>query len=287
MKVVHFTESNHTYTAGKENYISVSGLWKPYFKHFDAQAVSIKKAFKELDLQNYDACKRALSYEHPDLIGMLQDNTELDLDVIMDQAKEYRDTWTAKAQTGTDFHAKEEQQDLEKGFRMNPFTGKKSPVVKWDIDEGYENQSFPGNMYKDLPDGYIPEWLVKDDSSKTAGQGDQGFIETIGKTRYIDLDDWKTDETILLKPTFFNRKTGYQKMLYPFDHMYETNHWKYACKISTYAKMLEMEGFVVRNLAFTHVVIDKNLEILKETRYKLPYKSFEAKLALQLRRENL
>lgn len=287
MKTVHFTEKNHIYTSGTTRYESVSGLWKPYFKPFDAQAVSIKKAFKDLDYNNYDYCKKALSYEHPDLIEMLQDNTEMDLSVIIDQAQEFRNTWAAKAQTGTDFHYKEEQQDRQKGFRINPFTEKKAKIINWDVDKGYSNQSYPGRLM-DLPDGYVTEWLMKDDTSLTAGQADQGFIETIKGTRYIDLDDWKTDETILLKPTFFNRKIGgYQKMIYPFDHMYETNHWKYACKISTYAKMLEMEGFVVRNLAFTHVVIDSNLEILKQTRYKLPYKSFEAELALKIRREGL
>ncbi len=69
-------------------------------------------------------------------------------------------------------------------------------------------------------------------------------------------------------------------MIYPMDHIYETNYWKYAMKISTYANILEKEGFVVRNLGFTHVEINENLEIIKQTKYKVPYKKFEVELAL-------
>lgn len=283
MKIVHFTEKGHKYVSNDIRYESVSGLWKPYFKPFNAESVSIKKAFKELDIDNYNHCKKVLSYEHPDIIDMLKEETSLDINTILTQAQSYRDAWTAKAQKGTDFHNKQERQDIEKGFRINPFNQKKCPVVSWDVDKGYENQSYPGNLF-DIPDGYVPEHLVKDDEALLAGQLDQNFIETIDGVRYVDIDDWKTDETVLLKPTFFNRKIGgYQKMLYPMDHIYETNYWKYAMKISTYAKMLEKEGFVVRNLAFTHVVIDENLDILKETRYRLPYKSFEAELAINNR----
>ena len=283
MKIVHFTEKNHQYTSNGVRYESVSGLWKPYFQPFDDQAVSVKKAFKELDTANYEHCKKVLSYDHPDIIEMLKDETSLDINIILTQAQEYRDAWTAKAQKGTDFHNKEERKDIEKGFRINPFTQKKCEIVKWETDKGYENQSYPGKLI-DIPDGYVAEHLVKNDEALLAGQLDQNFIETINGVRYVDIDDWKTDETILLRPTFFNRKIGgYQKMQYPIDHIYETNYWKYTMKISTYAKMLEKEGFVVRNLAFTHVVIDDDLNILKETKYKVPYKSFEVDTVLNNR----
>lgn len=281
MNVVYFKEENHIYTSDTQDYTSVSGLYKPYFKPFDADKVSVKKAFKDFDNANYLTCKKKLSYDHVDFIKLLKKETDLDVKDLLREAQVFRDTWTAKSQKGTDFHSSQEELDHKNGFRINPFTNKKSEIIKWDIRPGYENQSCPGALM-DLPDGYIPEWLIKSDIHLIAGQADQGFIETIDGVRYIDIDDWKTDETILMKPSFFHPKKGLAKMNYPINHIYETNYWKYAMKISTYAKMLENEGFVIRNLAFTHVVINDNLEILEQTRYILPYKDFEAQLIMDL-----
>lgn len=287
MSTVYFKDTDHIYTTGQKYYQSVSGLWKPYFSDFNAEEVSIKKAFKELDTENYVNTKQVVKYHDPDFIDALQSNTDMDIQLILDQAQEYRDSWIAKAQHGTDFHSLQERKEIEEGSVINPFTGKKHKVITWSVKKGYDNQSFEGNMFKDLPDGYVPEHLVKDDDSETAGQLDRNFIETIGRTRFIDIDDWKTDENIVLKPEFFHPKTGYQTMKYPFDHLYETNYWKYTNKISTYAKMLEKQGFTVRNLSITHVKIDQDLNILYQKRYQLPYKSFEAELALKFRQENL
>lgn len=286
MKITYFTEKEHLYTCDDVRYESVSGLWKPYFKPFDGKNVSIKKAYKELDPKIYTAAKSELSYEHPDLIQFLKDNSSVDEQEALDLAQSYLDTWGNKAKTGTAFHAVQENLDYQNGYRVNPFTGKKCKVVKWDVKEGYDNQSSPYPLIE-VPDGYIPELLIKNDDYLLAGQADQAYIETVGDVRYVDIDDWKTDGQILIKPSFFNRKTGYQKMGYPFDHVYETNYWKYAMKISTYAKMLELEGYTVRNLAFTHVVINDKLEILEETRYTVPYKSFEVDLALQFHKKNI
>ena len=280
MNIVYFTEKNHQYKSDTTDYQSVSGLWKPYIKPFDSESISIKKAFKELDIKNYEDSKKILSYDHPDFITMMKNKTSLDMGEIYSKAKSYVALWAAKTQKGTDFHNKQENLDYQKGSRLNPFDNKEYPIIHWDIKDGFQNQSFPGKLI-DIPDGYVAEHLVKDDDSLVAGQLDQNFIETINNVRYVDIDDWKTDNEILIKPSFFHPKTGYQKMKYPMDHIYETNYWKYTMKISTYALMLEKEGFVVRNLAFTHVVIDDNLDIIAQTRYKVPYKKFEAEQVLK------
>ncbi len=96
-----------------------------------------------------------------------------------------------------------------------------------------------------------------------------------------------TDRQIDVKPSYFERGVGYRKLYYPFDHLYDTNHWKYALKISTYAKMMERKGFVVRNLAFTHVTHDEDNNILTQKRYAIPYKSYEVGLALAEREKSL
>lgn len=287
MEIVYFKEEKHHYFNSKgERYESVSGLWKPYTKPFKATHIAVKKAFQDLDLKVYNECKRDLGYDHPDLIEELYNRSNVDDEKISEVMQAYIKKWDDKRDLGTAFHAQEEMKDLERGYRLNHFTGKNSKLIKWDITEGWDNQSSPVPL-KDLPDGYIPEHLVKSDLFETAGQIDQNFIETIGKTRYIDIDDYKTDTVIETKPSFFHPQKGYAKMYYPFDHIFDTNFWRYALKISTYAYMLELEGFTVRNLAITHTVVNEDLSIKEQTRYKIPYKAFEAKIALDLYKKSL
>ena len=283
---VLFKAEDHIYTCNGEKYESVSGLWKPYAAPFDGMSISIKKAFSDLDPSAYKQAKSELGYKSDKLISRIYEISsvsKLDIDL---KSKFYRDQWAAKAQSGTDFHEAHENIDRAAGGRINSFTGEWTNMINWPIREGYSNQSYEGDMM-DLPDGYIVELLVKDDKYKLAGQADQAWIETIGGVRYIDLDDWKTDKEINVKPSYFERGVGYRKLYYPFDHLYDTNHWKYALKISTYAKMMERKGFVVRNLAFTHVTHDEDNNILTQKRYAIPYKSYEVGLALAEREKSL
>lgn len=287
MSTVFFKEKDHRYiNSSKVPYESVSGLWKPYFKPFDAESIAVKKAYKELDLETYNKCKQVLGYEHDKFIDMLKFGSEVSIDIVKSLAQTYIDSWSDKSELGTKFHLKEELKDRDRGFRVNDYDSKEYPIVTWKIKKGYDNQSYPGNL-SDIPDGYITEHLVKSDLHKVAGQADQVFIETVNGVRYVDINDWKTDREILVKPDFFHPKKGYEKLLHPMDHLYETNLWKYCLKISTYAKFFEMEGFTVRTLGFTHVVLDDLLEITEKTLYKVPYKSFEVDISLAERLKSL
>lgn len=287
MNNVYFTAEGHKYTNLIEDYESVSGLWKPYTPEFKGEEISLKIAFKELDPKAYRKALDTVKYTDPKFIETFWYKTRMEQELFYQRAVEVRARWAAKTQRGTDYHNMKEAIDRSNGFSVNPFDGKKYPLIEWDIKEGYENQSFPGDL-KDLPDGYVAEHLVKHDLSKTAGQLDKNYIETIGNKRYIDIDDYKTDKQIDLVPTFYDEnKGGLEKLHYPFSHIYNSNFHKYSLKISTYAKILEQSGFIVRNLAITHVLLGDEGEVLSEKMYKIPYKSMEAALALDLRRKNL
>lgn len=281
MGIVYFKEENHHYFNEKgRQYTSVSGLWKPYSKKFDGPLVATKIAMKELDLKSYNITKKEVGYESSDFVEAFFDTSNIDKEVIQVKADLELSKWAAKTQHGTDFHNKMEALDYERGYRENPFTGKKSPIITWD-KRGYDNMSSPTPLI-DLPDGYVAEHLVKSDKYEIGGQIDGNWIETIGRTRYIDIDDYKTDKEIVEKPTFWNPKRGgFEKMYYPVDHIYATNYWKYVMKISTYAKFLQDAGFVVRNLSITHIVADENLQIVHKKQYKIPYKEFEVTLVLE------
>lgn len=281
MSVLYFRDEDHQYFNDiGEKYVSVSGLWKPYSKKFDGKLIATKIAMKELDKAVYDLTKKSVGYENPDFIEEFYSISSVNKEEIEKLAQEHLDKWSSKTQHGTDLHKKMEDADYDRGYSVNPFTGKKAKIITWD-KRGYDNMSCPDDLM-DLPDGYIAEHLVKSDQYKVGGQIDKNYIETIRGKRYIDIDDYKTDKEIVFKPEFWNpKKGGFEKMFYPVDHLYATNFWKYALKISTYAKFLQDAGFIVRNLAITHIVADEDLNIIKEKRYKLPYKEFEVTLVLE------
>lgn len=283
MQVVYFAKTNHQYKSDSNEYMPVSGLWKPYFSEFDNMSISIKKAFKELDKKSYEYIKKQVGYYDDSFIEKILNYSNVPHSEIHELAGSYRQEWVDKANKGTEFHSKMENEDLINNGRINPFTNEFSNIVKWDIPHGYENMSCPYNV-SEIEDGYIPEMLVKDDKHLIAGQIDQCFISTIDGIRYVDIDDWKTDKEIELKPSFFNpSKGGFAKMSFPVNHIYETNYWKYTMKISTYAYFLELDGFTIRNLSFTHVNINDELEIVGQKRYIIPYKKEEVKNILKKR----
>jgi hypothetical protein len=244
----------------------------------------MKKAFQDLDNKTYESVKRRVGFSNPNMLDELFLESTVSEDAIREVSEKYLKQWSDKRDLGTAFHKKKEDEDHANGFCINPFTGKKHEIITWKKNSKYDNESYPGELI-DIPDGYVAEHLIKNDEYGVAGQIDKNFIETINGVRYVDIDDWKTDGKVEKRP-FFHPKQGYRTMKKPFDHMYDTNYWQYACKISTYAKMLELEGFTVRNLAITSVEIDENLEIINEARYILPYKSFEVDIIFKIFNED-
>ena len=284
MKNIYFLKENHKYIDDKNNiYTSVSHLWKPYFGKFDDINIAIKLAYRDLDPTSYKLISSDLNINDKEIVKKLKKISKISQTRINKKTKEYLQKWENKRNLGTAFHKKQELFDINNDYDINPFTKKKQKLINWEIKEGYDNQSFPGNLYQDIPDGYIPEHLIKIDEYKIAGQMDKNFIETINGKRYIDIDDWKTDAEIKIKPGFNFRQ---KYMNFPINHIYDTNYWRYTLKISTYAYILEQEGFTVRNLAFTHVIIDENLNIIKQKKYRIPYKRMEVQQILKFFKKN-
>lgn len=101
------------------------------------------------------------------------------------------------------------------------------------------------NLCRDLPDGVYSELLVKNHPLQMSGQVDYSFIETINGVRYVDIDDYKTNE----KLTFENK---YQNFQAPIDFVPQHKFNIYRIQILLYAWMFEQYGFVVRNLTLTY-----------------------------------
>lgn len=282
MRQIFFKASDHSYFTedGSAKPISVGGLWKPFFSEFDAEAVATKKAFQILVPEIYTKTKSDIGFNHPDFVKELRNRYDGPTEDIDEIKWGFIKQWANKREKGTRFHSLKEHEDIERGFVINPFDNKEYKVLTWEKDKRFDNETCPVPL-TEIEDGYIPELLVDSEYYNVAGQIDKFYKETIGGVKYIDIDDWKTDDKIEKLP-FYHPRNGYKMMKREMSHIYDTNFWQYVCKISSYAKILESHGFVVRNLAITNVVVNDDLGIDKEQRFILPYKSFEAAMVMKL-----
>lgn len=277
---VIFTDSDHSYHYGKKRYESVSRAFDIVKPDVDWDYNAGRSWFKANYPEIYESVKKEkdMAFDHPQLIERLLLRTGVPEEVYLQGRDALRKDWKDNAEEATDrgtaFHTKMEMADYEAGGRINPATGEFMIVIK--SEREYDNESICDNLY-DLPDGYYPELLIFNHEYEIAGQADMVFISTDEKgNRYVDIDDWKTDANILLKPEFKHPKKGYERYKAPLRHLYYTNHNTYMIKIGMYAWMMEQFGFKVRNLYFTSVDIDpETLEVISSFRYQLPYKKWE------------
>lgn len=290
MEKVYFLEKNHKYQNAKgELYDSVSSIWKPYFGEFNSDLISSKNAIRDVDLSLYNLMKKEIGYSSDVFISECLNNMTSTVIAEYEKVKAaYLADWRESSERGTRFHTFMENLDLERGVKVNPFTNKEVPVIYKDIKEGFQNESFGPNQFSDLLDGFVPEDLITNEELRVAGQADLRFTETINGVRYVDIDDYKTDKEMKVKPPnrFFKNM-----MNYPYDHLYDYNFWKYSLKISTYAFMLEQLGFTIRNLALTHVKVEEpskgEFNILSQKRYPINYKRFEVSINPSMNNKNI
>lgn len=102
-----------------------------------------------------------------------------------------------------------------------------------------------------LPDGVYLELTLWHHGYRLAGQADKVYIETINGVRYVDIDDYKTNEQIELV-SFQFRNGSFKMMKGPVSHLMDCNYFHYELQQSVYAFMLEGYGFVPRSLRLLH-----------------------------------
>lgn len=125
------------------------------------------------------------------------------------------------------------------------FHGKAMPVRNAD--------RFPPVLpFISYPDGIYTERMVWDHQYKIAGRCDKFAFETIGKHRYVHIDDYKTNRLIRFT-SFYNPSTQKYKMLLPpLDHLMDCEAVVYGLQLSIYAKMFMSHGFRVGELRIIH-----------------------------------
>ena len=267
------THSYHTVIDSKKvKGVSVTqfvGLYKkPYQKEFWSIYTAVRldlglerKEFSEFCTQNdfkfyrYDDNEKAkIGY----LKSCIQNKTIKGKKVNWTKALLYKeqvqDEWTEKKETkgriGTEFHEFMEKQAHD---NKEEFINKERVPLANNAIYQTKGLKYSVDLTK-LEDGYHSEVLVYADIFNIdkakyhlliTGQVDKLFIETIDGIRYVDLDDYKTNDKITVKNSF-------SKLLSPINHLEDTKLIANSLQLSLYARILEEHGFVVRNLYFTH-----------------------------------
>lgn len=271
-KVVFFSDS-HTYWHGDRQLKSMGKCLSKYQPPYNEDYWLTHTAFKDLFGDEYMEHYRSFGVMTPPAEELyLPFIRQISPTKFMECKKKWKDVWKRKNNEanfkGTRFHDEMEMECYLKGYSENRWDGQPYPVKKYEKE--YPNESLMLDLYK-LPDGCYPELLVFDLKNGIAGQADLVYIETKGKNRYIDIDDYKTNEK---KPA----KSSPERLWDPFEDFYNSKHQIYTFQMGGYAKLLERFGFIVRNVGYTWY---KNYDKTKPTYIDVDYLSEELEIILQ------
>lgn len=247
-RIVFFNDS-HTYWLGERKMPSVGSFIKRYFPPFDEEYWIMHTAFKELYGEDYKRHFSAFKSFKPPATGLFRKWIRRTPPSQLHQLKtEIAHRWERKriesAFTGTQTHSNLESQAYGQGSMINPWLNQEFKVHP-PRDLRYDNESYGLDLSK-LEDGAYLELLVFDTDLRYAGQADVVYIETVDGIRFIDIDDYKTNEK---KPS----KSDPQKMYEPFEAHYASKHMRYTMQLNCYAYLLSTHGFIPRNMQYTHI----------------------------------
>lgn len=245
--MLEFFENTHTYKSKGKQYTSVSTVLSLYKQDFDSDFWSTYKALERLlGKEQFTELKRVRYYKSPAFIEWACNFVDIDkLAKVRKQIlKEWKHEKDISIEKGHFYHREKEKQAYKNGFEFNPFTSKKSETMMKKPPKTGPKTSMVADLFQ-LQDGYYPELMIWNDEYEIAGTADKVFIKTIGKNRFIDIDDYKTNKVI-------KKTNSYQKMRAPLYKMDDCNYNHYRLQISLYAWMLEQFGFKIRYTAFTH-----------------------------------
>lgn len=301
MMHIVFEELNHIYYTiiddVKVKPISVTkfiGLYKkPYLVEFwsvyTAVRLSLELERKEFsafctknDFKFYkfdDNEKAKIAYLKSCIDGKFVKNKKVNWENALIGKEYVKQVWNdkkeLKGKVGTEFHEFMEKKAHEEKYEF--INDEKRDLASNAV---YQTKGLKYSVdLTKLEDGYHSEVLLYTDVFNIeggkyylllSGQVDKLFVETINGIRYVDIDDYKTNDKI-------TTENSYNKLLAPVNHLEDTKLICNSLQIGLYARLLEEHGFVPRNLFFTHHDIAKigMTDSIDEKRigeeYKKPY----------------
>jgi len=269
-----FNEEKHTYTSVhnlNDKYISCSTIVGLFHKHFDRRYWGLYSALKNLEGDSFKGWKYLKEKTENSILAILSPDWRNEALKERDRIWSEWDEKNLKSRVdGTAFHNKMEHTSISTGkeeFRGHTWNTVdfKSAHLSMSIEE-LQNV----NYYTDLEDGYYPELLLFSHELGIAGTSDRVFIKTIGEDRWVFISDYKTNGEI-------KTENKYDKMLYPFLQLMDTNHSHYSVQISLYGYLLELMGFKVAYTEFTHNISEENIVV-----YEIDYEKIKPLVILML-----
>lgn len=266
---VLFKDEGHVYTYNGEQLTSVSRLldiFKPeYPREYFLDRGALKELIPDLPAQKKAWKESGKTIMSDEFIHYLLD--QVDIEDFMREREILEKKWVDKNHKsivkGNTYHLAREHESYKRGYEVNPYDGLPYQTAKKKRKlQGYDNYSLKENLYE-LPDGFYPELLVSILEYRTekgeiinpmlCGQSDKVFIGTDELGRYIDIDDYKSNEKVSDWAGKDEDTGRINKMLPPISHIPASKWHGYELQMSAYAFMLEQVGYRVRNVGFTHI----------------------------------
>lgn len=279
--MIVFNEENHSYYNNVDNYYykSVTQVISAYKEKFDDNYWSLYNAGRRLlQIPDDEASKKRYSGKllnaGLDFGNKTEYNLRQALKVVLQEKynllgaeqlaekNRWKDNTKKATDAGTKVHKYKEESLLDFGIDLDIF-GLDVKVIN--LLEEIDNLS-------KLQDGVYPELMVWNNQFKIAGISDKITIETIGTKRFVDIDDYKTYKKVDTT-SYLNKATGeYKKMLPPVGHIMDCNFIHASLQLSMYGYFLECFGFTIRNIKFTHIIMNEDkTKILGEQPYHCKY----------------
>lgn len=217
---VTFYEDKHIYNhKSKGKLTSVTQKLGEFFSKFDANAMAKYKALKS---------RRA---------------------GIKGQGVRYwKRLWISRSEHGTRVHAMLEEYSNLFFSHSKPKT---EPETVEDMDKYLSGVGFLTTYYKSVGEPLpLTEQIIYDTDYLLAGQVDllvERNVDGPNNKRVVDIIDFKTNNDITTE--------GYKgkKAKKPINHLQDCSYIKYTLQLSTYAYMLEKQGYIIGDLMLVHL----------------------------------
>lgn len=234
MNIITIDHKTHVYTNNVTSkiYSSTSSVVAFFRKEFDEVYWSKRKAYQEIvpGFPSIAARYKDEDYALFDELEPLVHNKEL----FNLYVKNFKKEWDLKRNKsivkGHGTHSLFEDEDIKRGYAINPFNGKPYKV--------YTNET--ADFFNLKPGCYI-EYIMHDESNMIAGTPDKVFLCWEDHKLYVDQYDYKTNENLF--------KTSYKdrKFIKPFNHVFDNKINGYTFAMSSYHYMLSLVGCTPRS----------------------------------------
>ncbi len=224
-----FDEKQHKYVNLKTNevYTSVTTVIKNYVEPFDTEYFSQYKAIERILGAEFSTLKNRVGFKNVVTAYKIDGDLKRLGEVTQEILTEWDNKTKAACEKGTRYH--ESKENYTKSLMYGSVDG-----VIYDIARSHDLLAHDNAIFSEL--------FVYNDYWKIAGQVDLA----IKKCNQLTVRDYKTNKKITTENKFKN-------LLYPVDHLQETEFNKYQLQLSFYAYLIELATLMeIKGLFIDH-----------------------------------